>query len=74
MLCEPFDIPEWWPRIVIGDWGFAAMTWIGYAAISPTRRVYIYREQYWIKTKIADWAPYVKVHINRESPRLIQIL
>ena len=48
------------------------MTWIGYAAISPQGRVYIYREQYWIKTKIAEWAPHVKVHINQESPRLIR--
>ena len=67
-----FKIPDWWPRIVIGDWGFAAMTWIGYAAISPTKRVYIYREQYWIKTKIAEWAPYVKLHIDQENPRLIR--
>jgi hypothetical protein len=71
-VCEPFDIPSWWPRIVIGDWGFAAMTWIGYAAISPQKRVYIYREQYWVKTKIAEWAPYVKVHIDKESPRLVR--
>jgi len=69
---DSFLIPEWWPRIVIGDWGFAAMTWIGYAAISPSKRVYIYREQYWIKTKIAEWAPYVKVYISKESPRLIR--
>ena len=71
-VVDSFDIPQWWPRIVIGDWGFAAMTWIGYAAISPQGRVYIYREQYWIKTKIAEWAPHVKVHINQESPRLIR--
>ena len=71
-VCEPFEIPEWWPRIVIGDWGFAAMTWIGYAAISPSRRLYIYREQHWVKTKIADWAPLVKQHIDREHPRLIR--
>jgi hypothetical protein len=71
-VCEPFDIPAWWPRIVIGDWGFAAMTWIGYAAISPKKRVYIYREQYWVKTKIAEWAPYVRVHVEKENPRLIR--
>jgi hypothetical protein len=71
-VVEPFEIPEWWPKIVIGDWGFAAMTWIGYAAISPTKRVYIYREQYWIKTKIAEWAPHVRLHIDRENPRLVR--
>jgi hypothetical protein len=67
-----FDIPQWWPRIVIGDWGFAAMTWIGYAAISPNKKVYIYREQYWVKTKIAEWAPHVKLYIDKECPRLIR--
>jgi Terminase large subunit, T4likevirus-type, N-terminal len=71
-VIEPFEIPSWWPRIVVGDWGFAAMTWIGYAAISPNRKVYIYREQYWVKTKISEWAAYVKVHIDRENPRLIR--
>jgi len=67
-----FDIPQWWPRIIIGDWGFAAMTWIGYAAISPAKRVYIYREQHWVKTKIAEWAPYVKLYMDKESPRLVR--
>ena len=67
-----FDIPQWWPRIVIGDWGYRAMTWIGYGAIAPSKRVYIYREQYWIKTKIAEWAPHVKLYIDKESPRLIR--
>ena len=67
-----FEIPQWWPRIVVGDWGFAAMTWIGYAAISPSKRVYIYREQYWVKTKIAEWAPHVKLYIDKECPRLIR--
>jgi hypothetical protein len=71
-VIEPFEIPTWWPKIVIGDWGFAAMTWIGYAAISPNKRVYIYREQHWIKTKIAEWAPHVKLYIDRESPRLVR--
>lgn len=71
-VIEPFDIPAWWPRIVIGDWGFAAMTWIGYAAISPDRRVYIYREQNWVKTKIADWAPHVRFFCDRENPRIVK--
>ena len=71
-VVEPFEIPQWWPKIVIGDWGFAAMTWIGYAAISPSRRVYIYREQHWIKTKIAEWAPHVKLYIDKENPRLVR--
>ena len=71
-VVDEFEIPAWWPRIVIGDWGFTAMTWIGYAAISPNRRVYIYREQHWVKTKIADWAPHVKLYIDKECPRLVR--
>lgn len=67
-----FEIPEWWPRLVVGDWGFAAMTWIGFVAISPSKRVYIYRELHWVKTHIADWAPYVKAYIDKENPRLVR--
>lgn len=67
-----FQIPDWWPRIVVGDWGFAAMTYIAFAAISPQRRVYIYRELFWTKTKIEEWAPYVKELIELESPRVIR--
>jgi hypothetical protein len=71
-LIEPFEIPEWWPRIVVGDWGYAAMTWIGFAAISPNGRVYIYRELTWVKTKIEDWAPTVKDFIDKENVKLVK--
>lgn len=71
-VVEEFQIPEWWPKIVVGDWGFAAMTWIGFGAISPDRRLYIYRELHWTKTKIEEWAPYVKEFIDAENPRLIR--
>lgn len=67
-----FNIPSWWPRMVIGDWGFAAMTYIGYYAISPSKRVYLYRERYWLKTKIEDWAPTVRDDIDREGPRVVK--
>ncbi len=67
-----FQIPDWWPRIVIGDWGFAAMAYVAFAAISPQRRVYIYRELHWTKTKIEEWAPYVKEHVDIENPRVIK--
>lgn len=72
-VIEPFDIPEWWPKLIAIDWGFNAMTWVGYAAISPQRRVYVYREQYWTKTKIEEWTPYVKELIDSESPRVIKL-
>lgn len=71
-VIEPFDIPIWWPRIVVGDWGYAAMTWIGYGAISPDKRLYIYREQAFSKTKITEWSALVKPFIDKESPRVIK--
>lgn len=71
-VINPIDIPDWWPRLVIGDWGFRAMTWIGFAAISPNKRLYIYREMHWIKTRIEEWAPYVKDYVDKENPRIIK--
>lgn len=71
-VVEPFEIPEWWPRMVIGDWGFAAMTYIGFYAISPTKRLYLYRELYWLKTKIEDWAPVIKDFVARENPKIVK--
>jgi hypothetical protein len=42
-VITPFPIPSWWPRILWIDWGFAAMTFAIWAAISPKGRLYIYR-------------------------------
>jgi len=72
-VIEPFDIPDWWPKIVAMDWGFSAMTWVGYGAISPSKRLYVYREQCWKKTKIEEWAPFVRDFIDREDPRVIKV-
>ncbi len=70
-VVPPFEIPDWWPRMIIGDWGFAAMTYIGFYAISPQKRLYLYKELYWLKTKIEDWAPFVNEIAEREKPRTI---
>lgn len=71
-VIPPHEIPEWWPKFVIGDWGFAAMTYIGFYAVSPSKRLFLYRELYWLKTKIADWAPIVKDYIDKEQPRVVK--
>ena len=71
-VVPPFTIPDWWPKMVIGDWGFAALTYIGFYAISPTKRLYLYRELYWLKTKIEEWAPIIKDYVKRENPRIIK--
>lgn len=71
-VIEPFFIPEWWPRMIIGDWGYAAMTYIGFYAISPSKKLYLYREIHWVKTKIEEWAPIIKDFADREHPRVIK--
>jgi hypothetical protein len=69
---EPFEIPNWWPRFVVGDWGFAAMTYIGFYAISPAKRLYLYRELCWQKTKIEEWAPVVRFFVDNENPKVVK--
>lgn len=71
-VVEPFDIPAWWPRFVVGDWGFAASTWVGFFAVSPRRRLYLYRELSWRKTKIEEWAAELKPFIDKEQPKVIR--
>ena len=65
------EIPDWWPRIFVGDWGYRAMTWIGCGAISPMERVYVYRELAFQKTKIQEWGAILKEFIDREKPRQV---
>ncbi len=48
-------IPSWWPRILCIDWGWTAMTFAIWAAISPAGRLYIYRTWAWTKTPIKIW-------------------
>ncbi len=71
-VIDPIAIPEWWPRLLIGDWGMRAMTWIGFAAIAPNGRCYIYRELAWKNTKIAEWAPIVKSFLDKENIKKIK--
>jgi len=54
-VITPFVIPSWWPRILAIDWGYQAMTFAIWAAISPTGRVYIYRTFHCTKTLIKVW-------------------
>lgn len=54
-VIKPFPIPDWWPRILVIDWGYDAMTFAIWAAISPSGRLVIYRTWAWLKTVIANW-------------------
>ncbi len=69
---EPFEIPYWWPRFVIGDWGFRAMTYIMFCAVSPSGRLYVYRELYFTQTKIEEWAPAIKHYIENENIKVVK--
>lgn len=71
-VIESFDIPEWWPKMVIGDWGYRAMTYIGFFAIAPTGRVFLYRELSWTGKKISQWTPILKDICDRENPVTIR--
>lgn len=64
-VIEPFTIPEWWPRILSIDWGKRAMCHAMWAAISPNKRVYIYRERTWKGRDIPYWASEIR-EINDE--------
>lgn len=74
-VIDDFEIPDWWPKIVGIDWGFAppAMTYICFAAISPDKRIYIYREMAWQKIKISQWTAEVKPYLDKEQPRVIKM-
>ncbi|MFZ2196996.1 MAG: hypothetical protein WAV13_04635 [Thermodesulfovibrionales bacterium] len=55
-VIKPFKIPDWWPHVLAIDWGFSAMMWAGFGAISPDRRINLFREHTCTKTKISQWA------------------
>lgn len=55
-VVEPFPIPEWWPKLLSIDWGFAHHTSAHWAAVSPDNRIYVYREYFQRKTKVSTWA------------------
>lgn len=65
-VIEPFDIPSWWPRIISIDWGKRAMCHAMWAAISPDKRVYIYRERTWKGRDIPFWASEIR-EVNEEK-------
>lgn len=55
-VIQPFPIPDWWPRVMAIDWGFDAMTFIIWAAISPSGRCFIYRTAAWTRKLIKVWS------------------
>lgn len=55
-VISPFAVPAWWPKILCIDWGWDAMTFVIWSAISPSGRVYIYRTWHCQKVTTAVWA------------------
>lgn len=55
-----FEPPLWWPRVIAADWGYAAKTWVGWGAVSPDQRLFLYREYCKEKLDITDWGADVK--------------
>lgn len=69
-VCEPFDIPLWWPRILAVDWGGGnAETVALWGAIAPSGRLYVYREKTWAGAKINEWATDIKKYSQTEIIR-----
>lgn len=54
-VVDPFLIPTWWPKILAIDWGYAAMTWAGWAAIAPDGVSFLYREYAQKRKYITEW-------------------
>lgn len=55
-IIEPFEIPDWWPKILAIDWGKRAMTYALWVAVSPEGRYYAYREFSAVGQDIAVWS------------------
>lgn len=72
-VVQPFAIPNWWPKFVVIDWGFAAMNYIGFYAVSPTKRLYLYREMMFQKTKISVWGQLLKPLLDEENIKDIEV-
>lgn len=55
-VIKPFKIPDFWPRLLWIDWGWDAMTYAIWSAVSPKGRLYIYRTYACVKTPIKVWS------------------
>lgn len=66
-VIEPFDIPDFWPKVVFIDWGYTANTVALWAAIAPSGRVYIYREYVTKETNISEWAAEIGELLRRDK-------
>jgi phage terminase large subunit len=54
-VIKPFEIPSYWPRFIGIDWGYNAYTVIYWSALSPTGRIFIYREYAFKEKLVVDY-------------------
>lgn len=59
-VVDDFEPPHWWPRIIAADWGYAAHTWVGWAAVSPDKRCFLYREYCHHRQDVSVWGANVR--------------
>ncbi len=66
------EIPSWYPVILAIDWGFRAMIYAMWGAITPSGQLIIFREYSRKKTLIREWAS----DLNRlsQSDNLVDIV
>jgi hypothetical protein len=74
-VIDPFAIPSWWPRFIGIDWGYAAYTVIYWAALSPTGRLFIYREYAFKEKLIVDYlTDLINLTEQEEREALLKVL
>lgn len=66
-VVTPFNIPEWWPKILSIDWGYDANTVAHLAAIDPKDRLFIYKEYVRKQVPVSTWAADIKLMCQYEK-------
>lgn len=54
-VVEPFNIPDWWPKIIAIDWGYRHGNYVVWGAVSPFGELIIYREYLAHFAPIKEW-------------------
>lgn len=67
-VIEPFRIPLFWPKIVAIDWGFQALTYALFGAVSPNKKLIAYQERAFKQEKIEEWGAKLRPLIDQADP------
>lgn len=55
-VIAPYEIPLWWPHFLAIDWGYSAMTYALFSALSPSGQLISYDEYVSQQQGISVWA------------------